>query len=659
MTIRRTETLPIVRGPVAVRSEAQAILRPMNLEAFQPSVSTLVGRWQSLVPDIVRHCEQKLSEYGNIANIERLARRSDDSFRGFPFADSDIYKTLESIAWGQSSHPVEQEAKWLQNITALLESVQDGDGYIDSKIQGDATRERWDDLLDSHELYCLGHLMQAGIAAKRIMRDERLFTVARQAADCVADAFGPGKDDGICGHPEIETALIEMYRETGEQRYLDTAVKMIDLRGHGLLKTRAYFGFGSRYYVDQVPVRQADEAMGHAVRQLYLQAGVVDAYLENGDRSLLEASERVWNSAHGRKMYITGGMGSRHRDESFGDDFELPPDRSYSETCAAIADFQWSFRLLLATADERYADAMERAMYNAIPVGASSDGLKYFYSNPLQVRTNHPEGTDYDSFAHRASWFDCPCCPPNVARLYASLPAYAATMDSDDALVIHHYFAGDIAVPCIDGGEVNVRVETAYPWDGAIRVVVPAHADLRAVKLRIPGWCDEPEYTAEGADIARSGRLLVVSWRKEDESADRIISLNLPMPVVKISADTRIDAVRGCVALARGPIVYAIEQLDVPQGITIEELSIEPDAAFIVNDELTDFAGLRIPTIHGEFVVSRCESAQAEDPYRPYRSPDGSDQKERIDIKAIPYFAWGNRSADDCSRAMRMWIPLA
>jgi DUF1680 family protein len=615
-----------------------------------------------VVPAIVDHCEAELDAYGNISNLERLVGTSDAAFKGFPFADSDIYKTLEALSWSQATNPRDSDRTWADDIEAILEHVQDDDGYIDSKIQGDDSRHRWDDLLDSHEMYCMGHLIQAGVAGARAAGDRRLLAIAQKAADCIVNKFGPQGDNGICGHPEIETALIELYRETGERKYLETARKMIDLRGSGLLKPREYFGFGSRYYVDQVPVRQAQEAMGHAVRQLYLEAGVVDLYLETGDRSLLEASERVWESAHGRKMYVTGGLGARHRDESFGDDFELPPDRSYSETCAAIADFQWSWRLLLATGNERYADAMERDIYNAIPVGASEDGCSYFYSNPLQVRNGHPEGTDFDSFVHRAEWFDCPCCPPNVARLYASLPAYASTFDDEGFLVLHLFSQGSIKVPLRDGGMGEIQIKTEYPWDGRIEISVPAGVDLNGIKVRVPSWCTSPAIHRGGDDARiREG---FVEYKISAGNSDSVLDIDYPMPVQLVSADARIDAVRGCLAVTRGPLVYVIEQTDVSSTAQIENLEIRPDQQFVVRRDY-HIGGTSAVVLQSDFAVTSVgENASTDSPYAQASAVSAEDAETAgasgasaasTSVQLVPYFLWGNRPSD--SAAMRVWIP--
>jgi DUF1680 family protein len=275
---------------------------------------------------------------------------------------------------------------------------------------------------------------------------------------------------------------MELYRETGESSYRDLATRMVDLRGTGVLGEGT---LGRQYYQDHAPVREAHEATGHAVRQLYLAAGVMDAYQETGDESLLIASERIWENAFQTKTYVTGGQGSRHRDESFGDPYELPSDRAYAETCAAIASFMWNWRLLLATGNGRYADEMERGLHNAIAAAVSLDGRHFFYSNPLQLRPGH-DGSNEDAPSERLPWYRCACCPPNVARLVASLQAYLATAD-DSGIQIHQYADSRIRA---DVGETPVELEirSEYPWDGRVAIAVLAGHGSWTLSLRVPEW---------------------------------------------------------------------------------------------------------------------------------------------------------------------------
>ena len=316
-------------------------------------------------------------------------------------------------------------------------------------------------------------------------------------------------------------ALVELWRQTGRRRYLDLAATMIERRGHGTLGSGA---FGSSYYLDHVPVRGATSVTGHAVRQLYLLCGATDVAIETGDAGLLAAIERLWDDAYRTKTYLTGGHGSRHRDESFGDPYELPPDRAYNETCAAIASVMWNWRLLLATGLRRYADELERALYNAVAVGLSADGTHFFYSNPLQLRAGH-DGSSQDSPSGRLPWYDCACCPPNLARLGASLHHYVAT-GGGSGIQLHLFAAGQISVE-LDAGPVELEVSTAYPWQGTVRVtVVQSPSAPWELALRQPGWCQDVSVSGADLDGGHDGYLRVRRfWAPGDE-----VILGLDMP---------------------------------------------------------------------------------------------------------------------------------
>ncbi|HEY0239278.1 MAG TPA: beta-L-arabinofuranosidase domain-containing protein, partial [Friedmanniella sp.] len=386
------------RGPVAPTAAALGILRALPLDAVHLEPRSVLGGWQVRNRDAtIPHALDRLESSGALANLRRVLTGEGD-FAGEVFADSDVHKTLEAMGWdaGRAAQDPDGRPAWAQEATALvdlLEQVQDEDGYLGSWCQGPGGGEPWADLRRGHEMYCAGHLIQAGVAWARTTGDTRLLTVARRFADLLVRRFGAGAAEAVCGHPQIETALVELFRTTGERTYLDLARRMIDLRGRGLL---AGDQFGDRYLLDHTPVRELTQATGHAVRMLYLATGATDVAVEDRDEALLATMQRLWQDAFGTKTYITGGQGSRHRDESFGDAYELPSDRAYAETCAAIAAFHWSWRLLLATGDPRYADAMEHLLHNAIAVATAEDGRHFFYSNPLQLRPEH-DGSQEDA----------------------------------------------------------------------------------------------------------------------------------------------------------------------------------------------------------------------------------------------------------------------
>jgi DUF1680 family protein len=441
----------------------------------------------------------------------------------------------------------------------------------------------------------------------------------------------------VCGHPEIETALVELYRVTGQLAYLETARRFIDLRGTGLLGEGQ---FGAAYFQDHAPVRDATEFIGHAVRQLYLLAGVVDVAVETDDRALFTAAERLWRSAYDTKTYITGGHGSRHRDEAVGDPYELPPDRAYAETCAAIGSFQWNWRMLLATGEHRYAEEMERTLYNAIAAATSLDGQHFFYSNPLHLRTGHHDGEDAPS--QRLPWYTCACCPPNLARLIASLQSYLVTTD-DSGLQVHQY------TPCaIDADGRSVRITTGYPWDGAVTLNVQStDATPWTLALRVPAWCTS--YVLEIDGTATSVEPVDGYIRLSRTWVDQTISLRMEMRPRLVAAHPRIDATRGCVSLARGPIVYAIEQMDLPPDTTLEDVAV--DLAGAVRTGPSDPASAIPVSLIALGQVRKSAQAPL---YRSFGNDDPV-APESITLTAVPYFLWGNRRPGP----MRVWIPVA
>jgi hypothetical protein len=441
-----------------------------------------------------------------------------------------------------------------------------------------------------------------------------------------------GSDDGpggttpeggrafVDGHPEIETALVELWRETGERRYLDLASRMVAQRGHGSLG-RSHFG--SSYFVDHIPVRDATAVTGHAVRQLYLLAGATDVAVETGDAELLAANERLWDDAFGTKTYLTGGHGSRHRDEAFGDPYELPSDRAYNETCAAIASFMWNWRLLLATGRRRYADEMERTLYNAVAVGLAVDGAHFFYSNPLQLRPGH-DGSDEDSPSTRLPWYRCACCPPNLGRLGASLHHYVATADAE-AVQLHLFAAGRVRV-ALDAGPVELVVATAFPWDGEVKItVVEAPGVPWDLSVRRPAWCGE--LSVHGSELTEGGDGYLSArraWRPGDT-----VTLHFGMPVRAVTAHPAVDATRGCVALQRGPL---------------DELSVDPDDPVDVVREPDGSVALT-----GTGYVQGAGTGL-------YRRSGGRDERvaRTVTWKAGPYHRWANGEI----APMRVWLPV-
>ncbi len=631
-------------GPVRFTATSHTTLHPAT------AASITGGLWHERrrinrdvsVPD----AWERLHEAGNFHNVELAAGQATGEYvNKLWFLDSDLYKWLEAIGWTLADPELTPERAdqlkgYLAATEELLAEAQEEDGYLDSYYQVKFPGMRFEQLEMGHELYCAGHLIQGAVALHRTSGDETLLMIARKVADLIVDSFGQadGKVDGVCGHPEIETALVELYRETGEPAYLDRARYFVDRRGHGLIPAG---GFGPAYYQDHTPVREADSVQGHAVRQLYLLAGVADVYAETGDATLLAAAERLFDEMAARKTYLTGGIGAHHQDEAFGDPYELPNERSYAETCAAIASIQFCHRMLLATGEAKYADLLERTLYNGFLGGLSLDGTRYIYANPLQVRDGHlDKGNDGDYT--RRPWFYCACCPPNVMRLLGSLEHYAVA-SSADRVAVSQYWPGSFTT-AVGGGEVAFTVETDYPWDGTVRVRVDSAPEGEwTLALRVPGWAQDATLTVAGAraenGLADGWWTISRAWAAGDE-----VELGLPVVPRLTQGDPRMDAVRGCVAIERGPLVYCLEGLD--QQVLLDDVVVAPDAALAEgrNDELgvvtVELDGAARPTPDAGWW-----------PYRPAGEAPTPTQHQRL--VAVPYYAWGNRGRS----TMRVWLP--
>ncbi|HEU4743799.1 MAG TPA: beta-L-arabinofuranosidase domain-containing protein, partial [Anaerolineales bacterium] len=367
----------------------------------------------------LKHGFAMLNEAGNLHNLKMAAGLESGSYRGMNFSDETVYKWLEAMAWELGRAPDDELRSLADAVIALVGAAQQPNGYLNSYYQTVEPDRKWADMDFGHELYCAGHLIQAAISFQRAVGDDRLLKIARRFVDHIETIFGPGKREDACGHPEIEMALVELARLTREQRYLHLAQFFVDQRGKK--RMRGLGANGPEYHQDHVAVRDAEGVAGHAVRQMYLAAAIADLYLESGEQALLETSQRLWQDMTGGKLFITGGIGSRYDGESFGESYELPADQCYCETCAAIGSFFWNWRMLLISGDSRYANLMERLMYNGILSSPGLDGTSYFYVNPLMlrngryVRLSTNPGEEHRT-PTRPKWHSVACCPPNVMR---------------------------------------------------------------------------------------------------------------------------------------------------------------------------------------------------------------------------------------------------
>ncbi len=626
------------RGPVQPGPDAHVALRPAAAEIHD-------GFWhvrrQVNARTSIPQGPGLLESAGNLRNLRLAAGTEEGEFEGaYPFVDTDVYKWLEAAAWqlgqwapGDGGHETRRLADDAARIADLIKNAQQDDGYLNTWFQL-KDRQRYGDLRWGHELYCAGHLIQAAVAYHRATGRQSLLEVARKFADHLDATFGlPGSGkpiDGIDGHPEVETALVELYRETGERRYLDLAGYFVDRYGHGLLG-------GEAYCQDRVPLREATTVEGHAVRQLYLLAGATDLATETGDEELRNAAERMWHAMTATKTHITGGLGAHHDKEDFGDPFELPNERAYCETCAAIASIHWSWRMALLTGEARYSDLIERTLYNGFLAGVSLDGERWLYINPLQVRDGH---TDHggDQSARRTKWFRCACCPPNAMRLLAALEHYLCSTDAG-GVQLHQYATGRYAT---EFGALQVT--TDYPWDGRITVTVEETTDRPwTLSLRLPQWC-RTYGLSEPAENDNGWLRLHRTWAE----GDRVV-LELDLEPRLTAADPRVDAVRGCVAIERGPLVYCLEQDDHPGGL--DDVVIDTARPLAVKNRPDLLGGVTTVVAAGR------RRAAPEPGWWPYRAAEAGEpaREEPLELTAIPYYAWANRH----DGSMRVWLPTA
>ena len=580
---------------------------------------------------------ENLEKAGNIRNFELAAARQREGYSGPVFMDSDLYKGIEAAAFSLATHPDPALAARLDEIIAKIAAAQEPDGYLNTHFQVVEPDKKWTNLRDWHELYCAGHLFEAAVAHFQATGRRNFLEVAIKLADKIDRTFGPApRRLGYPGHPEIELALIKLWRVTGESRYLQLARFFVENRG------RRFFAeehqtpldrYDGSYWQDDIPIGDHKNIKGHAVRAAYLLSGTTDVVAETGNAALLRMILRVWRNTTERNLYLTGGIGPSAHNEGFTEDYDLPNLTAYQETCASVALAQWGHRLALLFGDAKYADVFERSLYNGVLAGVSRDGTRFFYVNPLESRGTH----------HRSQWFGCACCPPNVARTVASLGGYAYAV-SEDALWVNLFLQGSVKVT-LAGQPVTFEVTTDYPWDGRIVFKPTLTQNTRfGLRLRVPAWCESATLSVNGekvtAPVVERGYFVVDrEWRQGDA-----VQLDLPMPVQRIAANPQVKANHGNAALQRGPLVYCVEGVD--QAAPVDSLYLPFDA------ELT---AERVPGLLGGLVVIKGSAAAAAELdwnrnlYRPMPSP------RRVPLTAIPYCFWDNRDAGP----MKVWLPVA
>jgi uncharacterized protein len=627
-------------GVVSTSKSPHAILHDVPISAVQMGEGFWRTRMEKNHSAGVTTLYRLLEEHGVIDNFRRLSGRKTVNRRGYLFTDSDLYKWMEAVALVLQSDKDSQLKSILDAVVDDVVAAQGADGYLNTYHQEGVGPKRFSNFRDNHELYCLGHLLQAGIAYYRGSGERKLLDAGIRYADYVISLFGVSKRQCFPGHPEIEMAMVELYRTTGERKYLDfvdylyTKVDLSKLDEKVSTRDLSYAFSG-------LPFTGRQELRSHAVRAMYACSGATDYYMETGDPAFKTTLDLLWKDMTEYKMYVTGGVGSRYEGEAFGQAYELPNERAYTETCAAIGSIFWNWRMLQATGDARYMDVLERTLYNGFLSGVSLSGSEYYYRNPL---------TSYGDNG-RQPWYDCTCCPPNVERLLASLPGYMYST-SQEGIWVHLYHNSTLNLNLEDGTAMTCQQRTRYPWDGEVTLSIdPTKKRTFTLYLHIPEWCQQAmvlvnEEAEAGSAKSGSYHAITREWKRGD-----MVTLKMAMPVQAVHANPRLRENLGCVAIQRGPLVYCLEGVDQPD-MSIFDVYMPLDPV----DPSRGFSARMEPETLGGVVVLKKDVLT----YRPalteqplYLNSPFSGPTTSALVTMIPYYAWANRGKS----TMQVWIP--
>lgn len=589
-----------------------------------------------------RKCENE----GRLENFLIAGGKVHGKVRGkMPFDDTDVYKIIEGASYSLISAPNKELDAYLDSVIAVIRIGQESDGYLTTWFTIDPmnppapwvpkTGKRWTGEAGSHELYNSGHLFEAAAAHFTATGKRTLLDIAIKNADLLVNSFGPGKCTMPPGHQIVETGLIKLFRITYNEKYLALAKYFLDLRGDST--THQLYG---EYSQDNEPVVQQTEIVGHAVRAVYMYAGMTDIAALYNNSTYLKAVTTIWNNMVEKKMYLTGGIGARHEGESLGKDYELPNLTAYGETCASIGDVYWNTRLFMLTGDAKYFDVIERTLYNGLLSGISLDGKNFFYVNPLEsdgtFQFNSGAGT-------RQPWFDCSCCPTNLIRFIPSLPGMLYAVEKDTLYI--NLYASNKATANLGKTLVHIDQQTGYPWNGQIAVkITPGQSARLTLKLRIPGWAQNkvlPSDLYAFADTVRENVTVSVNGKDIAYVVDRgyatitriwnpgdSVTLNLPMNIRRVEANTKVKDDENLTALEYGPLVYCVEGIDNDNRLSGVSL---PDHTVLRLEHRTDF-------LNGVNVIIGDVKAK-----------DGRGVRK---FTAIPYYAWSNRGTG----TMKVWL---
>lgn len=604
---------------------------------------------------------QKSEETGRLTNFDKAAGRMAGDHEGIFFNDSDVFKIMEGAAYALHLHPDPALDQYLDNLIARIAAAQEPDGYLYTArtiAERNGTPEtlkadregltRWSHLLVSHELYNIGHMYEGAVAHYQATGKRGFLDVALKSANLVDEVFGPDKRRDVPGHQEIEMGLVKLYRVTGDERYLRLAKFFLDERGHYYHGRQPYGNHGDPAYTqDHLPVTEQDEALGHAVRAVYMYSGMADVAALTGEQAYIDALGRIWDNVVSKKLYLTGGIGARHHGEAFGSNYELPNATAYNETCAAIANVFWNQRMFQLHGDAKYIDVLERSLYNGFLPGIAFSGDRFFYVNPLEFDGTYEFNRD-NSFV-RMPWFNCSCCPTNVVRVFPSLGGYLYAQGNapgndqgngagGERLYVNLFMGSQTTVE-IAGTPIEITQETTYPWAGTIKLTVqPERATTFTLCLRIPGWAQgQPvpsdlyhyiDATMESAILTVNGATVALALHQGYATITRtwqlgdLVELVLPMPVRRVACHPAVHDNVGKVALERGPLVYCAEGID--------------NGGHVLSAILDDNAKLAakfVPDLLHGVVVIRTQQ------------PIGN-------LTFVPYYAWAQRGVGE----MTVWL---
>lgn len=626
----KLKTVPV--SAVTIREGFWSKRRTTNVESSIPSM------------------HDQLIEHGRMDNFLRLEGKSDAPQRGPVYSDSDIYKWLESVGFALQSGDRPQLHATAETMIRQVVAAQEPSGYLNTYFQGDRRSERMLPATQEtgHETYCLGHMLQGAIAWYRATGDPTLLDAGIRYVDgFLLPNYGPGPNQKpiVAGHPEIEMSLIELYRTTGNRRYLDLAGYILHGDERIPLTDRQI-----TYMFCGIPFTSRTKLEGHAVRAMYACCGATDYYLETGDPQYWNTLNKLWDDLYQHQIYITGGVGAREAGEAFGDAYELPNARAYGESCAAIGNMMWNWRMLAATGDAKFTDVIERALYNGINSGMSLDGTTYCYRNPLAF---DPTGDSRDRHLTdgkiRNPWYDTTCCPPNLERTFASLPGYFYST-SDDGLYVHLYDNSELNWHLHDGNGIKVVQQTRYPWDGEVQLEVsPARPAEFVVYVRIPAWSARSTVRVNGEAMAAGQPGQYLPIRRRWASGDRI-ALAFDMVPQILRANPAVTENTGRVAFQRGPMVFCMEGLDQPnrpQQRNMAGFSVKASGATNANYEASLLDGVMVLEHQG----SQEEAPPSTALYFAASTPPA--ETSPATLKLIPYYAWANREPSE----MQVWIP--